>query len=774
MKGMNKRIMFINLIAIILSRAVFLNINPIAIGYFGAAYLNRVGRSILFITTILGMATVMPIIDVVKYGIIMMTIMVVISLIEKKDKKLPVPVMGSIAGIITIAITLTQGLMTIDFNYYVIVAILEGALVFALVGIFHKGINYILTCKKGQGIGNEELISIGMISAIAVYALPNVTWYDVSIVQTGAFFAILLLGYKYGAGAGAIVGTACGIVVGLQRNLIELPITSNNELLSLVGMMCMLGILIGMFRGTGRIGTGLMYGATAILLTYISDGNVFTTNLSSISSSIIIFMLLPGNIINKVNNIVTNPKEEVFAKRKLQIIAEDKLKDFSDSFKQLSNTFRSIADTKMALSRRDINQIFDDLSDKLCKNCENCDFCWKNEFYDTYKSAFLMLSSAEQNGAIIENDIPVSFANRCIFLKDFIYETNKSLELAKINLNWQNRMAESREAIAGQLLEVSNIIHDFSKDLYSTVEVKDSKEALITKELLSNHIEVEKIAILEKRNKKQEIYITARTKKGRCITTREAAGIISDVFGKKMRPADGTKNIISRDIDTMAFVEETTFKTLTGMAKATKENEKISGDNYSFIYPGSGEMIMTLSDGMGTGAMACTESESVIELLEQFMEAGFKEESAIKLINSILVLKSERQSFSTIDMSIINLYTGICQFIKIGASTTFIKRGDWVETISSTSLPVGVFNQVDFDGVTKKLYDGDFVIMVTDGVLDCIKEQDKEKFMEDIIMDITSQNPQEIANIILEKTIEQNNYTAVDDMTVIVSGIWKK
>ncbi|ROR25668.1 stage II sporulation protein E [Mobilisporobacter senegalensis] len=774
MKGMNKRAIFINLIAAILARAVFLNINPVAIGYFGAVYLNKSGRFILCIATLIGMTTVMPIVDVVKYSIIMLTIMVVISLIEKKEKKLPVPVMGGIAGIITSTITLTKGFMTIDFNYYVTLAILEGILVFALVGIFHKGVNYIMYSKKGQTIGNEEMISVGIISAMIVYALPGITWYGVSVVQTGAFFAILLLGYKYGAGAGAIAGTGCGMVIGLQRNMLEISMSTNNDLLSIIGMLCMLGILVGMFRGTGRLGTGLMYGATGILLTYIAEGNLLISNVGAISSSVIIFILFPGSVINRVNNSEIVLGEEIFAKQNLQHIGKDKLRDFSDSFKKLSSTFRSIADTKMALSRRDINQIFDDLSDKLCKNCENCEVCWKNEFYDTYKSAFLMLNSAEHNGAVLERDIPESFSKRCIFLKDFIYETNKGLELAKVNLNWQNRMAESREAIAGQLLEVSNIINDFSRDLYGTVEVKDSKETLITKTLLLNHIDVKKIAILEKRNKKQEIYITATTKRGRCITTREAANIISEVFGKKMRPADGTKNIISRDTDTFVFVEETTFKTLTGMAKATKENEKISGDNYSFIHLGNGEMIMTLSDGMGTGAMACAESESVIELLEQFMEAGFREESAIKLINSILVLKSEKQSFSTIDMSIINLFTGICQFIKIGASTTFIKREHWVESISSTSLPVGVFNQVDFDGITKKLYDGDFIIMVTDGVLDCIIDQDKEKFMEDVIMNITSQNPQEIANIILDKAIEQNNYTAVDDMTVIVAGIWKK
>ena len=83
---------------------------------------------------------------------------------------------------------------------------------------------------------------------------------------------------------------------------------------------------------------------------------------------------------------------------------------------------------------------------------------------------------------------------------------------------------------------------------------------------------------------------------------------------------------------------------------------------------------MTLSDGMGTGEAAFKESEYVINFLEQFIEAGFSKKSAIKLINSVMLIRSEEQIYSTIDMSVINLHTGVCDFIKLGASTTFIKK----------------------------------------------------------------------------------------------------
>ena len=64
--------------------------------------------------------------------------------------------------------------------------------------------------------------------------------------------------------------------------------------------------------------------------------------------------------------------------------------------------------------------------------------------------------------------------------------------------------------------------------------------------------------------------------------------------------------------------------------------------------------------------------------------------------------------------------------------------------------------------------------MVTDGVLDCIQGENKEREIENIIMGIKSRNPQEIADQILAKAMEYTNNQAIDDMTVLVAGVWKK
>jgi stage II sporulation protein E len=465
-------------------------------------------------------------------------------------------------------------------------------------------------------------------------------------------------------------------------------------------------------------------------------------------------------------------RQELISTLNLRKMAKTRMKIFSESFLKLSKTLDTISEKQVKLKQREINAIFEDISEKLCKNCQNCNACWDHNFQETYQSACKMFDIADKRGVLYKEDIPEQFLQDCICADEFINETNHSFEILKLNHIWYNRIAESREVIASQLKEVSSVIQDITGDIYGAAFASRTEEERLVRSLKAEHIKAKDITLIERGDRRKEIYLSASCQQGRCITAKEAAVIISEAMGLKFCISEASKTVITKDYDNFIFVEDTKFKTLTGVARAMKEN--VSGDNFSVLKLETGEVMLAISDGMGTGKEAGEESETVMSLLEQMIEAGFKAETAIKLINSSLVLNSDKQTFSTIDMSIINLFTGMCEFIKIGAAAAFIKRNNWVETISSTTLPIGMLGNVDYDTVTKKLYEGDIVIMVTDGVLDCIKEEDKESFMEHFIMDLKSNNPQEIANRILDCTLSQGNYVPKDDMTVITAGVWLK
>ena len=195
------------------------------------------------------------------------------------------------------------------------------------------------------------------------------------------------------------------------------------------------------------------------------------------------------------------------------------------------------------------------------------------------------------------------------------------------------------------------------------------------------------------------------------------------------------------------------YYTMQGAARIGKGCSNISGDNFTMMEMQGGRRGVALSDGMGSGEEACRESTLVIELLEELIDAGFPEKTAIQMINTTLVMGREDIHYSTVDMTVFDLYSGECEFIKAGASSTFIRR--------------------KIDSVKRKLCDGDFVIMVTDGVLDALPVGEQDILLETIIQGSAISNPKEMAHHVLEQVLNWTGKEPEDDMTVLAIGIWE-
>lgn len=766
MKELQKRAILVNLIGIAVARAAFLNMNPLAIGFFGAVYMEKAGGGFAFFATIIGIASIMQPISALKYVLAMLATVVFMELPFVKKHELPKMVLYMIPCLSLLLFSLMEiyagGNAPETINKMVVMAVLEALIAYVSCGMFYRGIDFILHAVKGFKMNNEQMVSVAIIVAVMIYAVPKITNSYIAPVETVVFFIILFFTYKYGVGQGTITGAVGGFSLSLRGG----PMSD-------IGMFTMMGIIPAVFREMGRIPTAVVYMITAAVMGSLYKGMKLTVEeIGALASAVILFLLLPNSLIYRVDTLGGTGRQELLAAMNLRKIAKTRMKIFSDSFLKLSKTLETITEQQTKLKQQEVNHIFEDISEKLCKNCSNCNACWEQNFDATYQAACNLFDIAEKKGIVKKDDLPPIFLSDCICADEFLSETNRGFEIAKINHIWHNRIAESREVIAEQLKEVSSVIQEITGDIYNAAQASKSEEDKLVRRLKSEYIQTKDVTIFERGDKRKEVYFSAACKNGRCITAKEAALMIGDTLGVKVRPSEASKMVISREYDNFIFIEDTKFKVLTGVARAMKEN--VSGDNFSILKLESGEVMAALSDGMGTGEDAGKESETVMSLLEQMIEAGFKAETAIKLINSSLVLKSERQTFSTVDISIINLFTGMCEFIKIGAAACFIKRDNWVETISSTTLPIGMFGNVDYDTVTKKLYEGDIIIMVTDGVLDCITSENKEEAMEQLILEIKSNNPQEIANRILDQTLNRTNYVPMDDMTVITAGLWLK
>ena len=63
--------------------------------------------------------------------------------------------------------------------------------------------------------------------------------------------------------------------------------------------------------------------------------------------------------------------------------------------------------------------------------------------------------------------------------------------------------------------------------------------------------------------------------------------------------------------------------------------------------------------------------------------------------------------------------------------------------------------------------------MITDGVLDALPVGEQEVILDTIIKGTEIHNPKEMAHHVLEQVLEWSGEAPLDDMTVLVVGVWK-
>ena len=205
-----------------------------------------------------------------------------------------------------------------------------------------------------------------------------------------------------------------------------------------------------------------------------------------------------------------------------------------------------------------------------------------------------------------------------------------------------------------------------------------------------------------------------------------------------------------------------------GVSGYAKERS-VSGDSYICADLKDGDYMIALSDGMGKGESASRESALTITSLYNLMKAGFDVELALKTINSLLLFKSTEEIFSTVDLGLFNKVSGKIKFFKIGAAATFIKRGDKVETIKVSALPMGIVDSIRISNIEIQARRGDEIIIVSDGITEADRTDGQMEWIRETIENIRSRDPQTMSDLIINKAVERYGLKEKDDMTVITA-----
>lgn len=232
-----------------------------------------------------------------------------------------------------------------------------------------------------------------------------------------------------------------------------------------------------------------------------------------------------------------------------------------------------------------------------------------------------------------------------------------------------------------------------------------------------------------------------------------------------------------------------------GRKAARKENEKfqvniaisqcaaagaINGDCCGWQDIGGGRIAMVVSDGMGKGKKAAAESLMVTKTIMSLLKSGVTTDLALKMINTIMLMKEDEDSYATLDMVTIDKKTGKAKFYKIGAAPTLIRRKSNVEEVKLSAVPLGIVNGLKVRYVETTLKKDDWIIMMSDGVSDGgdgrkgTKIRDGRGFLHNIketAASVRSQDPQTMSDLILNQAADSYIGRERDDLTVMVARI---
>ena len=98
-----------------------------------------------------------------------------------------------------------------------------------------------------------------------------------------------------------------------------------------------------------------------------------------------------------------------------------------------------------------------------------------------------------------------------------------------------------------------------------------------------------------------------------------------------------------------------------------------------------------------------------------------------------------------------------------------MKSNKKISIIKSSTLPTGVIKNASKSALSKDFQDGDIVLMCSDGIIDSnVEYKNKALWVKYLMEDIQISNPQKMADLVLNESVDNGYGKVKDDMSIIV------
>lgn len=198
----------------------------------------------------------------------------------------------------------------------------------------------------------------------------------------------------------------------------------------------------------------------------------------------------------------------------------------------------------------------------------------------------------------------------------------------------------------------------------------------------------------------------------------------------------------------------------------------VSGDLFDFIFLDDDNLFFTIGDVSGKGLSAAF----FMSVAQTILKANARLKSPGKIVyvaNNELYTVNQHQFFLTLFCGVLNLKTGTLKYCNAAHTSTLIvnTKGEVAELEQSHGLPLGLYQNKEYEESTVILKPGDSIILYSDGVTELLDENKQHLGNERFFQMLSNSKPLKPKTII--KEIENNldlfkgTINQSDDITIM-------
>lgn len=603
------------------------------------------------------------------------------------------------------------------------------------------------TVKRMRGtFDSVDVACITVTLGVLILSFNEISVGGVSVGRILMVLMVLVCSNAGGIAGGAISGVAAGAISGL----------SSMGLSYLSGAYGLGGLMAGVFASVGKLP-----GAVAFIIAHgvaslqMGNGAAVMSGAIEVAIATIAYMVIPKN--RRITEIFTLRRDKLSGDSlRSNIIL--RLNHASQALSNVSTSVDEISKKLAESSAPTINQVYNSAAGEICAGCSMRAVCWRKNKEQSI-AAFAALSPVlKANGKIDKADFRQYFRDRCGRVGEMRDSVNKffrdyiSREAAEL------RAAQVRDIAGEQFKTTSVMLKDMAGE-FSMYQSFDEEAAEKVEEVFRKYgvFPIEVCCRVDKFGRmtiEAEIERNRSQKLNKGHFTRE----VSSACGRSFSPP-----CISNTEDTckIQMCQKPLLDVAVGMSQESAS--ALCGDSAVGFYDGQGRYIALVSDGMGTGGMAAVDGAMASSMMESLLKAGIGYDTALRMVNSALMSKSQDETLATIDIAALDLFTGLCEFRKAGGTGTVVRRGKKTEYIEDDSLPVGIMQDVKFSVSTETFRENDIIVLLSDGVTACGVD-----WICEVVQEFAGDSPDDLSKQIVDYAKRHRNDGHCDDVTALV------